>query len=209
MGRKVQPLGFRLGISKDWRSHWYAEGRYKDQVLQDYKIRELIQKKVGSAGIERIEINRLIARLSVTIYVSRPGMVIGRGGQNVEELKKELSRLTGFKVELNVEEVKQPELSAKIVAENIARQIERRLPVRRVIAKTADRVMERGAKGVKIVAAGRIGATNIARAEKATRGSVPLQTLRADIDFARETAHTGSKGSIGIKVWIYRGEKEI
>lgn len=208
MGQKTHPLGFRLGISKDWRSHWYAESKYKDQILQDCRIRELIQKRAGSAGIERVEIERSIARLSVTIYASRPGIVIGRGGQNVEELKKELTRLAGVKVDLNVEEVRQPELSAKIVAENVARQIERGLPVRRVVARTADRVMERGALGVKVVAAGRVGGARIARTEKASQGSVPLQTLRADVDFARATAFT-TAGTVGVKVWIYRGEKEI
>lgn len=208
MGQKTHPLGFRLGVSKDWRSHWYAESKYKDQILQDRKIRELIQKEVGSAGIERIEIERSIARLSVTVYVSRPGIVIGRGGQAVEALKKELSRLTGFKVELNVEDVKRPELSAKIVAENVARQVERGLHVRRVVAQTANRVMESGARGVKIIAAGRVGGSKIARSEKVSRGSVPLQTLRADVDFERVTAFT-TVGTVGIKVWIYRGEKNV
>jgi small subunit ribosomal protein S3 len=197
-----------LGISQDWRSHWYAESKYKDQVLQDRKIRELIQKEVGSAGVERVEIERSIARLFVTIYVSRPGIVIGRGGQAVEALKKNLSRLTGFKVELNVEEVRRPELSAKIVAENIARQVEKGLPVRRVVVQTADRVMESGALGVKIIAAGRVGGAKIARSEKVSRGSVPLQTLRADVDFARMTAFT-TAGTVGVKVWIYKGEKEV
>lgn len=205
MGQKTHPTGFRIGVSKDWKSRWYAEDKYKNHALEDLKIRKLIQKKASTAGIARIEIDRSLTELSLTLFVAKPGMVIGRGGKSVEELKKELARLTGLKVKLDIEEVKKPQLSAKLVAEGIARQIERRFNVRRVIGATADRVMEAGALGVRIVVAGRVGGAEIARADKVSRGSVPLQTLRADVDFARETACT-VYGTVGVKVWIYKGE---
>lgn len=206
MGQKTHPTGFRLGISEDWKSRWYAEDKYKDRALEDLKIRKLIGRSVSDAGIARIEIERSLTELSITLFAAKPGIVIGRGGQNIEGLKKELSKLIGLKVKIDIEEVRKPNLSAKLVAESVARQIERRFQPRRVIVSTADRVMEAGAKGVRIIAAGRLGGTNIARADKVSRGSVPLQTLRADVDFAREAAHAGPKGSIGVKVWIYKGE---
>lgn len=209
MGQKTHPIGFRIGISKDWEARWYAEDKYKNHALEDLKIRKLIQKKVSAAGIARIEIERSLTELSIKLFVAKPGMAIGRGGKSVEELKKALSQLTGLKVRLDIEEVKEPQLSAKLVAEGIANQIERRFNPRRVISSTAKRVMEAGAEGVKIIVAGRLGGTNIARTDKVVHGSVPLQTLRADVDFARETAHAGAKGSIGVKVWIYKGEKEL
>jgi small subunit ribosomal protein S3 len=210
MGHKAHPLGFRLGISKDWKAKWYAEDKYKERALEDVKIRKLIQEKAKTAGIAAVEIERSLTELTITLRAAKPGLVIGRGGKSIEELKKELVRLTGLKINLNIEEVKKPQLSARLVAEGIADQIERRYPPRRAISSAAERVMEAGAKGVKIVVSGRLGGTtNIARAERVTRGSVPLQTLRADVDFAREVAHAGPKGSIGVKVWIYRGEKEV
>lgn len=208
MGQKTHPIGFRLGISQDWKSRWYAENKYKNHALEDLNIRKLIQKKISTAGITRIEIDRSLTELSIILFVAKPGMVIGRGGKSIEELKKALSKLTSLKVKLEIEEVKKLDLSAKLVAEGVARQIERRFNVRRVLASTADRVMETGAKGVKIVAAGRVGGAEIARADKVSRGSVPLTTLRADVDFARETAYTGY-GTVGVKVWIYKGEKEM
>jgi small subunit ribosomal protein S3 len=208
VGQKIHPRGFRLGISKDWKSHWHAEREFKNQVLEDAKIRKLIREKVGAAGIDRIEINRSISKLEITIYVARPGMVIGRGGSKVEELKKELTKITGQKPRLNIEEVGRHEVSAALTAEDVVQQLERRFHVRRVLNNVADRVMEKGAKGVRIIAAGRLGGVRIARSEKVSRGSVPLQTLRADVDFARRTAH-GPAGTIGVKVWIYRGEKEF
>lgn len=208
MGQKTHPTGFRLGISKDWKSRWYAEGKYKNHALEDLKIRKLIRQKAADAGIDRIGIERSLTELSITLHVAKPGIVIGRGGKNVEELKKALSELIGLKIKLDIEEVKKPQLSAQLVAEGIASQIERRFNPRRAIVSTADRVMEAGAKGVKIVTAGRLGGTDIARTDKVSHGSVPLQTLRADVDFARKTAHAGPKGSIGVKVWIHKGEKE-
>ncbi len=209
MGQKTHPTGFRIGISKDWKSRWYAENKYKNHALDDLKIRKLIKEKVADAGIDRIEIERALTELTITLSVAKPGIAIGRGGQSVEELKKALSKLVGIKIKLNIEEVKRPQLSACLVAQGIASQIERRFNPRRVITQTVDRVMEAGALGVKIEVAGRLGGSNIARVDKASRGSVPLQTLRADIDFARETAHAGPKGATGVKVWIYRGEKEM
>lgn len=209
MGQKTHPIGFRTGISKDWKSTWYAEDKYKNHALEDLKIRKLVEKKIAGAGIDRVEIERALTELVITLFVARPGIAIGRGGESVEELKKALAKLAGLKIKLNIEEVKRPQLSARLVAEGVASQIERRFNPRRVVASTADRVMEAGAKGVKIIAAGRLGGSDIARTDKVSRGSVPLQTLRADIDFARKTAHAGAKGSIGVKVWIYRGEKEI
>lgn len=209
MGQKTHPTGFRIGISKDWKSRWYAENKYKSHALDDFKIRKLIKEKVADAGIDRIEIERALTELTITLSVAKPGIAIGRGGQSVEELKKALSKLVGLKIKLNIEEVKRPQLSARLVAQGIASQIERRFNPRRVITTTVDRVMEAGALGVKMEVAGRLGGSNIARVDKASRGSVPSQTLRADIDFARETAHAGPKGATGVKVWIYRGEKEI
>lgn len=208
MGQKTHPIGFRTGITKDWKSRWYAEDKYKDYALEDLKIRKLIREKAGRAGIDRILIERSLTDLLITLFVAKPGMVIGRGGKGVEELRKELFRLVGLKVKLDIEEVAEPELSAGLVAEGLARQIERRFNVRRALAFAADRVMGKGARGVKVMASGQVGGSKIARSEKASRGSVPLQTLRADVDFARETAHT-ARGAVGVKVWIYRGEKEI
>ena len=209
MGQKTHPTGFRLGISKDWKSKWYAEDKYKNHAFEDLQIRKLIREKVADAGVDRIEIERSLTELIINLSVAKPGIAIGRGGQTVEELKKALSKLVGLKVKLDIEEVKRPQLSARLIAQGIVSQIERRFNPRRVITRTADRVMEAGAKGIKIRVAGRLGGSNIARVDKASRGSVPLQTLRADVDFARETAHAGAKGSTGVKVWVYRGEKEI
>ena len=209
MGQKTHPTGFRIGISKDWKSRWYAEDKYKNYALEDLKIRKLIKEKAADAGIDRIEIERALTELTIRLSVAKPGIAIGRGGQNVEELKKALSKLVGLKIKLDIEEVKRPQLSARLVAQGIASQIERRFNPRRVITQTADRVMDAGALGVKMEVAGRLGGSNIARVDKTSQGSVPLQTLRADIDFARETAYAGPKGATGVKVWIYRGEKEI
>lgn len=208
MGHKTHPIGFRLGYGETWKSRWYAEGSYKEQALEDLKIRRLVHERAKNAGIQRIEIERSLNKLTVIVFVAKPGLMIGRGGKSVEELKRGLSNLAGMKVVLNIEEVKIPDLSAKLVAENIARQLERRFGVKRAIAMAADRVMERGARGVRIIAGGRLGGATIARSLRVGRGSVPLQTLRAEIDFAKETAHT-SVGTVGIKVWIYKGEREV
>lgn len=209
MGQKTHPLGFRLGISKAWKSRWYAEGKYKTHAFEDLQIRRLIREKVTAAGIEGVEIERALTELTITLSVAKPGIAIGRGGQGVEGLKKALVKLTGLKIKLDIVEVKQPQLSAPLVAQGITSQIERRFRVRRVITQTAERVMDAGALGVKIEIAGLIGGTKYSRVDKLSLGSVPLQTLRADVDYASETAYAGPKGATGVKVWIYKGEKEI
>jgi len=218
MGQKVNPTGFRLTLSKDWRSHWFAADKklYRKNLLEDLKIRNFLMERLKLAGIVRVQIDRSINKLKITLYVSRPGVVIGRGGSGLELLKKELCRIVSINdPEKNLEledivEVKNPELSAYLVAIRIAEQLEKRMPYRRVIAKTIERVMASGAKGIKIVLSGRIAGAEIARREKfgdkGKTGTIPTQTLRADIDYASLPAFTRS-GYIGIKVYIYKGEK--
>lgn len=207
MGQKTNPRGFRLGINVDWKSLWYARKGYPKLVLEDKKIRDLINARVSDAGVSEVRIERSPG-IKVVLCVSRPGMVIGRGGSGLAELKEMIGRSLGAKVDVVVEEVRRPELSAKLVAEEVVRSILRRLPVRRVMNQVCERVVAAGAKGVKIVVAGVIGGpSSISRRERAVRGSVPAQTLRSKIDFARSTAFT-SYGTLGIKVWIYLGENE-
>lgn len=207
MGQKTHPTGFRLGSTIDWRSHWFADrfGEYAEKVLEDRKIRQFVRRAVGEAGVQAIEIERSLNHLKVTVFVSRPGMVIGRGGSKIELIRDGLSKICGTRPEISVEEVKNPSLSAALVAQEIVRQIERRRDVRRVILAEAERVMSRGGLGVKVEVKGRIGGNEIARAERLSRGSVPLSKIRANIDFARMEALT-KYGKIGIKVWIYLGE---
>ncbi len=205
MGQKVNPAAFRLAVSKDWESKWFAgKNRYKDLLAADIKLREFVFKKLKNAGVSRVVIERSINKLNLVVYVSRPGMVIGRSGAGIEELKKELERIAGQKVSINVEEVKRPDLSAYLVAVGLAEQIERRMPVKRIMLQAADRVMRSGARGVKILCSGRIGGSEIARYEKRIMGSLPLQTLRADIDYAAVPAKTLTAGVTGVKVWIYK-----
>ncbi len=208
MGRKCNPTSFRTGITKDWTSRWFATGKdYARFVLEDLKIRTFLRKKLQSAGLERIEVERSIASLKLILYVSRPGVVIGRGGTGIEDLKVALKELTKAKIDIVVEEVRVMELSARLVADNIARQIERRISYKRAMYVAADRAMDKGAKGVKILCAGVLGgASSISRKNSVTKGSIPNQTLRADIDYAGSVALTGY-GTIGIKVWIYKGIK--
>jgi len=210
MGQKTNPVGFRVGISRGWSSRWYAEGKeYARRLLEDKKIRDFLRHKLGGAGLGEIEIERSIAALKLILHVSRPGVVIGRGGSGIEDLRTELQKMTEAKVEIAVEEIRLPEVSAYLIADSIARQIERRIHYKRAVMAAADRAMERGARGVKITAAGVLGgASSIHRTITVTRGSVPNQTLRAGIDFARDVAAT-SYGTIGIKVWVYLGEKEL
>lgn len=203
MGKKTHPLGFRLGITEDWKSKWFSGENYRENVLQDYKIRQYLKKKIKMAGIEKIEIERSLNQLRINISVARPGMVIGRGGGGVEFLKEELSRLVGAKVDLTIEEVKEPDLSADLVVESIVAQIEKRRHIKRVINNTAERVMSKGVKGVKIICSGRIDGAEIARSEKVIRGSIPAQRLKAKIDFARGTVFT-NYGTVGVKVWIHK-----
>lgn len=218
MGQKVNPIGFRLTLSKDWRSRWFAADKklYKKNLLEDLKIREFLMERLKLAGIVRVQIDRSINKLKITLYVSRPGVVIGRGGSGLELLKKELCKIVSFPdAEKNLElediiEVKNPELVAHLVATRIAEQLEKRLPYRRVVTKAIERVVASGAKGVKVVIAGRVAGAEISRTEKfgdkGKTGTIPAQTLRADVDYAQIPAFTRS-GYIGVKVWIYRGEK--
>lgn len=210
MGQKINPRGFRVGISQDWDSRWFAGKKdYSRFVLEDYRLRHYLREQLSNVGLIRIEIERSIAQVTVIIHVTRPGMVIGRGGSGVERLKSGLKKITSAKIDLNIEEYKNPETSARFVASEIARRIERRIHFRRAMYRAVETTMERGALGIKITCAGVLsGASSISRSETVIRGKVPAQTLRADIDFAGEVAKT-TYGTIGVKVLIYRGEKAI
>ena len=203
MGQKINPIGFRLNLNRNWQSVWYAEKKnYGTRVFEDIKIRQFIKAKVSHAGIKTIKIERSIGDVKVLVTVLRPGVVIGRGGTGHEMLKEELERLTSAKVDLSVESFKEKDLSATLVAEDVVSQIKRRMPVRRIIKGAVARVMAAGANGVKIQVAGVVGGpSSIARTERQTFGSVPRQTLRAKIDYAADTAFTGY-GTLGVKVWI-------
>lgn len=205
MGQKTHPLGFRLGITKDWLSRWYAEGKYGELVQEDLRLRKLIGNRLGDAGLARIEIERSSNQLTITIHTAKPGIVIGKGGQRVDELRAQLEQLTGKRVRLNIQEIRQPELEAVLVAKGIAEQIERRVSYKRAIKQAVTRTMQRGAKGVKVLASGRLGGAEMSRRELERSGRVPLHTLRADIDYGFVEALT-TFGRIGIKVWIYKGE---
>lgn len=205
MGHKVHPLGFRLGIIKDWRARWYDSKHYTELVSEDVDIRRIIRSTYREAGVSLVEIERKANEVTVTIYTSRPGIVIGRGGQRVDEVRLLLEKKTGKRVRLNILEISQPELDAQLVAENIAEQLRRRVSYRRAMKQAMSRTMLRGAKGVKIRCSGRLGGAEIARHETMREGSVPLHTLRADIDYGFAEALT-SMGLIGIKVWVYKGE---
>ncbi|RLC92389.1 MAG: 30S ribosomal protein S3 [Chloroflexi bacterium] len=206
MGRKVHPYGFRLGVIRDWKARWYAEGEdYANLLHEDLKIRGFIRDVVGRAGISRIEIERSPNQVSVTIWTARPGIVIGRKGTAVKMLRKELEKMTGKRVSVDVQEVEQPELDAKLVAENIVAQLERRISHGRAMKRAVQAAMRAGAQGIKVMCKGRLHGAEMARQEWQRDGRVPLQTLRADIDYAQEEAHT-TYGRIGVKVWIYKGE---
>ncbi|MAF54369.1 MAG: 30S ribosomal protein S3 [SAR202 cluster bacterium] len=207
MGNKTHPIGFRLGIVKDWHAKWFAlkQADYRALVLEDLGIRQRIADKYPDAGISMVDIERGSSEVIITIHTARPGIVIGRGGQRVEELRKELEGLTDRRARLNVQEIRQPELDAFLVARNIADQLERRIAFRRAIRQSITRTMQAGAQGIKVICAGRLGGADIARSEKAMDGRVPLHTLRADIDYGLAEAATGF-GRIGVKVWIYKGD---
>ncbi len=209
MGKKVHPKAFRLPITKDWSAHWFGDkGSYKEFLKQDTKIRSFILDKLRKAGVAKVIIERSINKINIIIHVARPGMVIGRSGSGVEELRKNLDILVGQKISLNIEEVRNPDLEAYLVASWIAGQIERRFPVKRVMAQSVARVMRAGASGVKIGCSGRLGGREIARKEKLAEGSVPLHTLRANIDFAKVDAKTATAGVVGVKVWIYKPSQQ-
>ena len=205
MGHKVHPYGFRLGIIKDWRARWYDEKHYAELVHEDIDIRGIIHSSYREAGIALVEIERKANEVTVTVHTARPGVVIGRGGQRVDELRVLLEKHTGKKVRLNIQEIREPELEAMLVAHNIADQLRRRVSYRRAMKQTISRTMLRGAKGIKIKCSGRLGGAEIARHETLHEGSVPLHTLRADIDYGFAESLT-AMGLIGVKVWIYKGD---
>ncbi|EST10607.1 30S ribosomal protein S3 [Sporolactobacillus laevolacticus] len=205
MGQKINPIGFRIGVIRDWESKWYADKEYAEYLHEDIKIRQYIEKKLKGAAVSGIELERAANRINVTIKTAKPGMVIGKGGSEVENLRKALNDLTGKRVHVNIFEIKQADLDAKLVAENIARQLEGRISWRRAQKQTLQRAMRAGAKGIKTQCAGRLGGADMARTEDYSEGTVPLHTLRADIDYGTAEADT-TYGKIGVKVWIYRGE---
>ncbi|AZR74724.1 30S ribosomal protein S3 [Anoxybacter fermentans] len=206
MGQKVHPHGLRLGIIKDWDAKWYAEkDKFAELLHEDLKIRKYIKDKLYAAGISRIVIERAANRIKLDIHTARPGMVIGRGGSEVDKLRQEIENMTGKKVQINVVEIKHPELDAQLVAENVAEQLERRVSFRRAMKQAMIRSMRLGAKGFKIMSSGRLGGAEMARSEGYSKGSVPLHTLRADIDYGFAEADT-TYGKIGVKVWINKGE---
>lgn len=206
MGQKTNPVGFRLIRNRKWRSQWYANKQeFGNLLIEDNKIRDFLMKKPACAGTSMIKIRRMSGKIEVTIVTARPGLVIGKKGAEIDVLKAELSKLTGKEVWVEAEEIKRPDLDAKIVADGIAKQLERRIPFRRAMKKAIQSTMEAGALGIKVQSSGRLGGAEIARTERYKEGSVPLHTLRADIDYATGRAET-TYGSIGVKVWIYRGE---
>ncbi|MCR4605736.1 MAG: 30S ribosomal protein S3 [Eubacterium sp.] len=206
MGQKVNPHGLRVGIIKDWDSRWYADGKeFSDNLVEDYNIREFLKKRLYSAGISKIEIERSTDRVRVLVYTAKPGVVIGKGGAEIEKLKSELAKYSTKKVLVDIKEVKKPDSDAQLVAENIAEQLERRISFRRAMKSCMGRAMKAGAKGIKTSVSGRLGGADMARTEFYSEGNIPLQTLRADIDYGFAEADT-TYGKIGVKTWIYHGE---
>ncbi|MDD2707238.1 MAG: 30S ribosomal protein S3 [Verrucomicrobiae bacterium] len=210
MGQKCNPTGFRLAVSKDWRSRWYAGKRdYRQSLHEDLKIRDFLKKKLEQAAVPRIDIERASQRMRVTVHTARPGIVIGRKGTEIEKLKEEIGKFTALKeIYVEIQEVKQPETNAQLIAENVALQLERRISFRRAMKKAVQTAMNLGVEGIKIRCAGRLGGAELARTEWYHEGKVPLQTLRADIDYGFGEAMT-MYGKIGVKVWVYRGQKEL
>jgi small subunit ribosomal protein S3 len=205
VGQKVNPIGLRIGVIRDWESRWYADKDYADLLHEDIKIREYVEKRLKDAAVSAVEIERAANRVNITIKTAKPGMVIGKGGSEVEALRKALNALTGKRVHVNIFEVKTPDVDARLVAENIARQLENRVAFRRAMKQTIQRAMRAGAKGIKTEVSGRLNGADIARSESYSEGTVPLHTLRADIDYGTAEADT-TYGKLGVKVWIYRGE---
>ena len=205
MGQKINPNGFRLGVNRDWEAKWYADKNYADTLNEDLRIRKFISEKLADASVSTVEIERAANRINISIHTAKPGMVIGKGGKEVEALRKQLSALTKKNVHINIVEIKKPDLDAKLVGEGIARQLEARIAFRRATRQATQRSMRSGAKGIKVQTAGRLNGADMARREWHTEGSVPLHTLRADIDYAWVEAAT-TYGQIGVKVWINRGE---
>lgn len=206
MGQKVNPHGLRIGIIKDWDSRWFADKKeFGNLLVEDHNIRKLVKKEVALSGVPKVEIERSANRVKVTVFTAKPGMVIGKSGAGVEELRVKIEKLTGKKVIVNVEEVNRPDLSAQLVAENIAGQLERRVSFRRAMKQAMQRSLKAGAKGIKTAVSGRLGGADMARTEGYSEGTIPLQTLRADIEYGFAEADT-TYGKLGVKVWLYKGE---
>jgi len=205
MGQKVNPHGLRVGVIKDWDSKWYADAEFADYLVEDYNIRKFLKKKLFNAGVSKIEIERASDRVKVIVYTAKPGVVIGKGGAEIEVTKKELQKLTGKNVLVDIKEIKRPDKDAQLVAENIALQLENRVSFRRAMKSCMGRTMKSGALGIKTAVSGRLGGADMARTEFYSEGTIPLQTLRADIDYGFAEADT-TYGKLGVKVWIYKGE---
>ncbi|MBQ2451085.1 MAG: 30S ribosomal protein S3 [Lachnospiraceae bacterium] len=205
MGQKVNPHGIRVGVIKDWDSKWYADAEFSDYLVEDYNIRKFLKKKLYSAGVSKIEIERASDRVKVIVFTAKPGVVIGKGGAEIEVTKKELQKLTGKNVLVDIKEIKRPDKDAQLVAENIALQLENRVSFRRAMKSCMGRTMKSGALGIKAACSGRLGGADMARTEFYSEGTIPLQTLRADIDYGFAEADT-TYGKVGVKVWIYKGE---
>ena len=205
MGQKVNPHGLRVGVIKDWDSKWYADAEFSDYLVEDYNIRKYLKKKLYAAGVSKIEIERTSDRVKVIIYTAKPGVVIGKGGAEIEVTKAELAKLTGKKVLVDIKEIKRPDKDAQLVAENIAQQLENRVSFRRAMKSCMGRTMKAGAQGIKASCSGRLGGADMARTEFYSEGTIPLQTVRADIDYGFAEADT-TYGKVGVKVWIYKGE---
>jgi small subunit ribosomal protein S3 len=205
MGRKVHPYGFRLGTSRTWNAKWYADKNYTDLLKEDISIRTLITRRLANASVSMVDIERGINHVTVTVHTAKPGIVIGKGGANVEALRQQIGRLTKGKVKLEIKEIRQPDLDAVLVATNIAQQLTRRIAFRKALKQAVQRTMKAGAKGVRIAVSGRLGGAEMARREWDKEGRIPLNTLRADISYGQVHAHT-TYGRIGVKVWVYRGD---
>lgn len=205
MGQKINPIGFRVGVIRDWEAKWYADKNFATLLHEDLKVRKYIETNLKDASISKVEIERAANRVNIALHTGKPGMVIGKGGSEINKLRTALTNLTGKKVHINVIEIKRVDMDAKLVAESIARQLENRVSFRRAQKQALQRVIKSGAKGIKTQVSGRLGGADIARAEGYSEGTVPLHTLRADIDYAHEEADT-TYGKLGVKVWIYRGE---
>ena len=205
MGQKVNPHGLRVGVIKDWDSKWYAEADFADLLVEEYNIRTYLKKKLYAAGVSKIEIERASDRVKVIIYTAKPGVVIGKGGAEIEKIKAEVQKFTSKKLVVDIKEVKRPDRDAQLVAENIALQLENRVSFRRAMKSCMSRTMKSGAKGIKTSCSGRLGGADMARTEFYSEGTIPLQTLRADIDYGFAEADT-TYGKVGVKVWIYKGE---
>jgi small subunit ribosomal protein S3 len=208
MGRKVHPIGFRLNVNQDWRGRWFAEGaQYREQLGQDFSIRDMIYQETGRAGVSRIDVERYPGKLKVSVFTAKPGILIGRKGEGIKKIRVSLEELTGKKVDLDIKEIKAPDCDAFLVSRNIADQLERRISYRRAMKRAIQQAIRQGAQGIKIMVGGRLGGAEMSRDVWLRDGRVPLQTLRANVDFAKTEAST-TYGQIGVKVWIYKGEAQ-